>query len=87
MVFLVTCIVLFEALNDAFIMLYFRASFLHPITETDSMQGHAAQIFKVETLLNKTFTGLYNKTLHNADSNIICKVTYIYRIINELLSA
>ena len=23
---------------------FFRASFLHPITDTDSMQGHAAQI-------------------------------------------
>ena len=28
---------------------FFRASYLHHITDTDSMQGHAAQIFKVET--------------------------------------
>ena len=34
----------------------FSALFLHPITDTDSMQGHAAQIFfKVEILLNNAF--------------------------------
>ena len=45
MVFLVTCIFsLFEALYNAFEfeVQIFRASFLHPITDTDSMQGHAA---------------------------------------------
>ena len=35
---------------------FFRASFLHPIKDTDSMYGHAAQIcLKVETLLNNAF--------------------------------
>ena len=34
---------------------FFRTSFLHPIKDTDSMMGHAAQIFKVETLSNNVF--------------------------------
>ena len=57
-VFLVICI--FEVHS------FFRASFLHPITDTDtdSMQGHAAQIyFKVEILLNNVFK-------HQADTII-----------------
>ena len=36
----------FEALNNAFKgAIFFRASFLHPITDTGSRQGHAAQTF------------------------------------------
>ena len=35
-----------EALNDAFEVQFFRASFLHLIKDTDSMKGHAAQILK-----------------------------------------
>ena len=35
---------------------FFRASFVHPITDTGSMQGHAAPIKKkMETLLNNVF--------------------------------
>ena len=35
--------------------IFFRASFLHRTRDTDSMSGHAAQIFKVKTLLNNAF--------------------------------
>ena len=35
----------FEARNNAYDVKFFRASFLHPITDTDSMRGHAPQIF------------------------------------------
>ena len=47
MVFLVTCMFpLLEGLKDAFeVQGLIRASLLHPITDNDSMQGHAAQIF------------------------------------------
>ena len=38
-------ITFFEALNNAFEVQFFRASFLHHITDNDSMQGHGAQIF------------------------------------------
>ena len=31
----------------------FRASFLHLITDTGSMQGHAAQIFKSENIVKQ----------------------------------
>ena len=53
MVNLVTCLFsLFEALNDAFEVQFFRALVLHLTKDTDSMYGHAAQIFfKVKTLL------------------------------------
>ena len=36
----------FEALNDAFEEKIFQGLILHPITDTDSMQGNAAQIFE-----------------------------------------
>ena len=39
-------------------MQFFRASFLHLIKDTESMQGHATQIFKVKTLLNNAFNML-----------------------------
>ena len=44
MVNLVTCLIL-EALNDAFEVQFFRASFLHLTKDTDSILDHAAQIF------------------------------------------
>ena len=51
-------------INALEVQIFFRASFLHPITDTDSMQGHAAQInFKVEILLNNIFK-------HQADTII-----------------
>ena len=52
--FLVTCI--FSLFWSTLIMMllkcnFFRASFLHPITDTDSTQGHAAQILKSENIV------------------------------------
>ena len=35
--------------------IFFRASCLHLMKDTDSMWGRAAQIFKVEKLLNNAF--------------------------------
>ena len=37
----------------------FQGFILHPITDTDSMQGHAAQIFKVENVFNNAYKNKY----------------------------
>ena len=38
---------------------FFRASFLHLTKDTDSMYGHAAQIFKSENIVkNNAFKGI-----------------------------
>ena len=44
----------FEARNDAFGVQFFRCSFLHPITDTDSRQGHtAAQLSKSGSIVKE----------------------------------
>ena len=60
MVFPVNCVFsFFKHLINAFVVHIFRASYVHLITDTDSMQGYAAQIFKVETLLDNAFNFAY----------------------------
>ena len=46
---------LFEALNGALVhgAYFFRASFLHLIKDTDSIYGHAAQIFKSKNIVKQ----------------------------------
>ena len=55
----VTCLLFFsffyffEALNDVLEVLFFQDFIFNLIKHTGSMQNHAADIFKVETVLNK----------------------------------
>ena len=45
----------FEVLNASEVLFFFQGFILQPITDTDNMQGHVAQIFKVETLFHNAF--------------------------------
>ena len=52
----VTCLFsLFEALNGAFDVHFFKDSFLHLMKDTDSMWDMELRLFKVKTLLHNAF--------------------------------